>query len=424
MAKKKYDEQDGVWRTIGGRRVFIRTGQSLGDAMKESGKFKKASDVKREEYQYKNDKLERERQAENSRKYIGKEKRTDEGQEAFNKYAELHERTYIRENPQEADTTYDLVGQHINKEQQLSDIGKEEKTYKVDTTKLKGEYHKLPERTQEEKESDERYANAKAMYKLTGDEKYKKAYQEEIEKSTERIRQKVEKATNEEKSIHTQSGSYTQKELKDRDESVKQMYKDMWDNKMSAKELHDNFEKMKSEGKISEGELRSLQYDASNEARQNETGFVQKTDMYGEKEKALPEQYTADEEDILDRYSEDYGYEGKDKLSNLKGQIDYMRNPGESINTTAQRLVEGGDFLVWNGDIQNWLRERNIKFNEDNYFDVYKKEMGNKIENLYNRATTSNLRVRFKGTIAELKKNTNMTDAEILEYLRRIDKKK
>ena len=32
---------DGVWRTIAGRRVFIKEGQSLTDAMKESGKFKK-----------------------------------------------------------------------------------------------------------------------------------------------------------------------------------------------------------------------------------------------------------------------------------------------------------------------------------------------------------------------------------------------
>lgn len=53
MAKKKkeYSEEDGVWRTIGGRRVFIKKGQSLSDAMKESGKFKKVSDVKRGEYQ-------------------------------------------------------------------------------------------------------------------------------------------------------------------------------------------------------------------------------------------------------------------------------------------------------------------------------------------------------------------------------------
>ena len=31
----------GVWRTIGGRKVFIKTGQNLADAMRESGKFKK-----------------------------------------------------------------------------------------------------------------------------------------------------------------------------------------------------------------------------------------------------------------------------------------------------------------------------------------------------------------------------------------------
>jgi len=33
-------EEGGVWRTIGGRRVFIKDGQDLASAMKESGKFK------------------------------------------------------------------------------------------------------------------------------------------------------------------------------------------------------------------------------------------------------------------------------------------------------------------------------------------------------------------------------------------------
>ena len=37
MAK---EDEDGVWRTIGGRRIFIRNGESLTDAMKRSGKFK------------------------------------------------------------------------------------------------------------------------------------------------------------------------------------------------------------------------------------------------------------------------------------------------------------------------------------------------------------------------------------------------
>lgn len=31
--------QDGIWRTVGGRRIFIKNGQDLVNAMKESGKF-------------------------------------------------------------------------------------------------------------------------------------------------------------------------------------------------------------------------------------------------------------------------------------------------------------------------------------------------------------------------------------------------
>ena len=42
MSKREIDlgEDEGVWRTVGGRRIFIREGQSLESAMKESGKFK------------------------------------------------------------------------------------------------------------------------------------------------------------------------------------------------------------------------------------------------------------------------------------------------------------------------------------------------------------------------------------------------
>lgn len=38
--------EKGVWRTIGGRRVFIKEGQDLASAMKESGKFKSAKKIK------------------------------------------------------------------------------------------------------------------------------------------------------------------------------------------------------------------------------------------------------------------------------------------------------------------------------------------------------------------------------------------
>lgn len=42
MARKgttTFNGKTGVWRTVGGRRIFIATGQSLEDAMRESGKF-------------------------------------------------------------------------------------------------------------------------------------------------------------------------------------------------------------------------------------------------------------------------------------------------------------------------------------------------------------------------------------------------
>ena len=38
--------EDGVWRTIAGRRVFIKDGQSLTEAMRESGKFGKSNSAK------------------------------------------------------------------------------------------------------------------------------------------------------------------------------------------------------------------------------------------------------------------------------------------------------------------------------------------------------------------------------------------
>lgn len=62
---KTYEDEDGVWRTIGGRRVFIRSGQSLSEAMKESGKFsnlyksEKKSENKEEKGIEKDEKMEK-----------------------------------------------------------------------------------------------------------------------------------------------------------------------------------------------------------------------------------------------------------------------------------------------------------------------------------------------------------------------------
>ena len=50
-------KEKGVWRTVGGRRIFIKDGQSLTDAMKESGKFDNLDTEKIGQYESKKDDL-------------------------------------------------------------------------------------------------------------------------------------------------------------------------------------------------------------------------------------------------------------------------------------------------------------------------------------------------------------------------------
>lgn len=38
-------EEGGIWRTVGGRRIFIKDGENLSTAMKNSGKFKNIQDI-------------------------------------------------------------------------------------------------------------------------------------------------------------------------------------------------------------------------------------------------------------------------------------------------------------------------------------------------------------------------------------------
>lgn len=63
--------------------------------------------------------------------------------------------------------------------------------------------------------------------------------------------------------ITTQSGTYTASQLKQRDNKIMKMYNDAWNGKMSYAELNNQLEKMVENGQVSRGELRSIQYQAS-----------------------------------------------------------------------------------------------------------------------------------------------------------------
>lgn len=278
MAKFNFDDSDGVWRTIGGRRVFIRNGQSISDAMKKSGKFKSAK--KKNEYT----------------KEELKEKYGTDDTDIINAGKEQEERVSIKES--------------------------------------------------DEKNPIEKMAN-------------------------DRIKEKENTLANDKAMLEAMK----RKEIDD----VNGWKKEDFENRIGKNEEY--LKNAKSEQKEAGERL--------NEIKEKSDNQISNT------------KYTADEDDILNRFSEDYGYDKGDNLKNLKGQIDYMRNPNESIHRTAERLVEGGDFLIYNGDIKDWLSERNIKYNDDNFFDVYKKEMADKIESLYNQKQNN------KVEVSGLKEKTN-----------------
>ena len=80
-------EEKGVWRTVRGRRVFIKEGQSLTDAMKESGKFKnltttkKYSEMSEEEFNKELDNISKEREKNTKERVKFEEEHLEDWQE-------------------------------------------------------------------------------------------------------------------------------------------------------------------------------------------------------------------------------------------------------------------------------------------------------------------------------------------------------
>ena len=99
---KDYDKEDGVWRTIGGRKVFIRKGQNLADAMIESGKFKgqKNKPGMRESYR---EQKEKDLKEEDDLYDIDKKKNTLKSLQDFGKKAKENEQLYSKSEKEEVD---------------------------------------------------------------------------------------------------------------------------------------------------------------------------------------------------------------------------------------------------------------------------------------------------------------------------------
>ena len=108
-------ELGGVWRTIRGRRVFIKDGEDLATAMERSGKFKKTSDISREEYQRNRDNIDLDNRL----------KKDINNTDFDDKTLEIDKRIDVRNNAREyTGDTSKLEGKHI--------AGRESKAREID----------------------------------------------------------------------------------------------------------------------------------------------------------------------------------------------------------------------------------------------------------------------------------------------------
>ena len=126
--------EDGVWRTIKGRRVFIKNGKNLKDAIKESGKFNNKTEIKEEKKEIKEDlkednfknetekkeakenydaldKLEKEKDNEEETKKMSRNEYKNKQAEESGDEQLIKDRT---QEPTEDTYTRDLEGKHIS----------------------------------------------------------------------------------------------------------------------------------------------------------------------------------------------------------------------------------------------------------------------------------------------------------------------
>lgn len=190
----KYDDIGGVWRTIGGRRVFIKDGQSLSSAMIESGKFKNLrSNYKKAKEE--DEKAKQNKEWEEKVKKLEKENAKNKGYELDENYYEEQERQALRS----GDMSYGYskkalenisnkeLEDYINRQQELVDEYtnkvNQDLTYDQRKTRnrqdtiwdrgMKTKYEQQLKNAQEEKTRREEYVN-KYFKKENGYETYLK----------------------------------------------------------------------------------------------------------------------------------------------------------------------------------------------------------------------------------------------------------
>lgn len=362
MANKRYDKEEGVWRTIGGRRVFIKTGQKLSDAMRESGKFKTKMN-------------------EEAVKGAREEDLKDQHKDSLNNVSKMEYNGEITRDE------YDEAIKNINKEYKNRKVGDKFYTRKDGTKEYdpyKGTRFEKKYDSMEDVIKDPNSALNKYISEKEQEESKTKGidWREQIKKNNEQM----------------------EKDLKDYTEKY-----DPFGRNVYKEDIKDNYYEIFRENERRNAKIKQEVPTEPYEFVEAYAGYRDKsyklagTKMSGKdiveygRNSWTGKEYTNDE--FMEHLEDSNWHSERKQLldANLTNQeLEYIKNK----TTLSQWSV--GEELTGSANTQKLIDEAKAKFGS--------KEKG--------------LTELYSGTVEYLKQTTNMSNAEILELLKKIEKDK
>ena len=423
MTKKDFNDEDGVWRTIGGRKIFIRKGQNLADAMIESGKFKgqKNKPGTRESYRKEIDKIEDERKEAKSEEQRLK-RETDSLANAYsnNRYGYGTDywgkhwndaRKMTNEQTKEVanyDAMLDKEGQKESNERQkafdkehgkadkLREEYRNNKYYNKDDDDFIKEAKLLVARDKGKLSEEELFNEQSKMYG-----KDPKAEKERVAKNFDRLG--IEKPDflkkTEDKSTSTTQDPYDDLESEEsqRLQSIQSRYDDYlqqtegrgasygeiaYVDNLRGKDL-DDFEK-----ELDEFEEKKSTNETMNNAIREKATKKKEVEQDLPKHTEIKEQGTSNRKEVSENIQAhilDY-YDSPEDFIEQMDVFDYLPNNWKR----GEEIAKGGSYLIYNSDMADFLNELKINpkgktFSEDKAFDMYTSLVGRESAKLYDR---------------------------------------
>ena len=448
--------EKGVWRTIGGRRVFIKEGQDLASAMKESGKFKSASkggakkesaqSVTDEELKAKYDELRKDRkglvynleegylkdlsneeklaklnkelddinnQKENIKKIdkeamdYQREKHGEKGVEEYKKYMDQGDDTLKKATGEKKLEAY-RVNEDGKKEMYERTLGDDERGY---WTKENGRrvFKENPNYKGEQSSADSK-TSSKGFYQK----------EHKLDNSTARDilnqlnsegsdftfgEMKIEdgKVKTDVSVFMPDDRGYTTRDLEipisenETRESFEEKLRDWQYRHRSVEEWESedfpksDLDKVKSErmkGAKTSNDIMNEKIRSRGKSKVEEDDLPKHTEIKTQGTSNRKEVSDNIQAHILDYYTKDYTGEDISPAEAFVRQMDAMGEPNKW--RAGQKIAEGGSYLIYNGDMADFLDELKINpkgktFSEDKAFDMYTSLIGRESAKLYDR---------------------------------------